>query len=430
MILAFEGRAQIRQYQFPADFDNTYNFNAKGAFEALNKAPMKGFTKEQSDKYRINTIYNVQYMFDNNEVYMGWYDVEDYLYRVLDTLIPAETRKEHPFHLFLTRYTEPNAFALDNGFIFINIGLLTICRNEAELAGIMAHEVKHALGDHGYKKTYDRYYSLSSNNYAITYDNMLNNYKLSRKYEAESDEFGINSLAMAGYDPLSIARSFEVMEAMGRSQLHTLTAQQRAYYREYLKIWGTHPETKERVETMKKMAAKLPKSHRHYLVDSIAFNRLRKTAMEEVKKIHFDNAEYEDCIRTSFIDYLYDSKNLKNLYFLLESIRRKLYLDPTLKVKGFLTDEYEDYEFAKENKSILDMPDLLFYDSTQKAELIKNPLFTSAKPFQTYPQAFKFFSEKALELGLKESYLSQALYFYSSKDEPGRQIRGISKEIH
>lgn len=409
--------SQIKQYQFTTEFNMNYYLNPKEAFEALNKAPMKGFTEEQSEKYRINTIYNVQQMFDNNEVYMGWYDIENYLYKILDTIIPPQTRKEHPFKIFLTRYPSPNAFAMDNGFIFVNIGLLTICRNEAQLAGILAHEVKHALGDHSYKKSKDKYYALSTNDGSFTYENMLNNYKLSRKYESESDEYGINALANAGYQPIAISKSFEVFEAMDRGQMHTLTKAQRYYFREFLKTWGTHPESKERVERMKKMAAKLPIHSKQYLVDSVMFQRLRKTAGEEVKKIYFESAQFSECTKACFIDYLYDSKNLKNLYMLIESVRKMIYLNPELKVKGFLTDEYEDREFSKSNQSILQIPELLFTDSIQKAELIKHKLFTEPFAFRTYPEAFLFFSNKALEHGLNEANLSQALFHYTNKDD-------------
>lgn len=421
--------AQLGAYQFPQTFNKRYNFDPKESFAILNKSPLQGFTPEQSEKYRVGTIYNVQHMFDNNDVYMGWTAAENYLREVLDTIIPLETRKKHPLHVFLTRYTEPNAFALDNGFLFVNIGLLSICNNEAQLAGILAHETQHALGDHGYNKQYDRYYALSSNDLSFTVESIRDNYKLSRKYETECDIFGVKSLSLAGYDPYAIKKSFEMFEMMSIQGMHTLTLADRAYMREYLRIYSTHPEASERVRNVDKLAAQMPKSDRHFLVDSAFFFTFKRVANEEIKKSLFEQASYDECLRACFIDYLKDEKNLKNLYWLIESLRRVLYVNPKLKDKGFLTEEYEDKEFSTLNYSILKKPAYLVSDPEQVAFLTAHPLFVQdPPPFVTYPQALLYFCKKALEAGLNEANLTLALYYFSQKEAGAKEYDEFIKK--
>ena len=62
--------------------------------------------------------------------------------------------------------------------------------------------------------------------------------------------------------------------------------------------------------------------------------------------------------------------------------------------------------------------ELLFLDSVQQKELEKHVLFTTEpKPFRTYEEAFIYFSDKAKSMGMNEANFSQALYFYSKKNE-------------
>ncbi len=72
-----------------------------------------------------------------------------YLQSLMQRLTTAEERQQYSLQLFLSSNPLVNAFAFPNGDIYIQLGLLTITDNEAELAFVLAHEIEHVLQEHG-----------------------------------------------------------------------------------------------------------------------------------------------------------------------------------------------------------------------------------------------------------------------------------------
>lgn len=419
VLLAQSLFSQKTSYQFPEKFDQNYNFHPKEAFEVLNKKPIGGLTPEQSTNFRIHYIYNVQKEFDNNEIYLGWNMVEDYLYQVFDTIIQKSERKILPFSIFVTRDVDPNAHAMDNGLLFINVGLLATLRDEASLAKVIGHECGHATLKHGF----DRYYTniAAHSTQTTSYDAILNLYAKSRKSETAADTFAFRRIARAGYDLNAISGVFEIFEAENTAGMHkafsSYSLGKEKRYKEYMQLFSTHPSNMERKAVLNKFKQGLSSGGKKFVVDSTLFCKIRKTAREECKKILFEQAAYKECLNLAFIDYLYDGKNLKNLYYLMECTRRVMYNEPKLATRGFLADEYSDKEFIENNFSILKKPDYIFLDSIQEAELIGHPFFSEpVKPFNTYSEAFLFFSDKALAAGFNEANFSKALFYYFKKE--------------
>ncbi len=125
--------------------------------------------------------------------------------------------------------TTINAFALPGGFIYIYSGLLIRADNEAEVAGVLAHEVGHVVGRHGMKRLTSAYgYQIIlsivlGNNpgqmQRITADILagLGMMNYGRKNELESDDFGINYINLLGYDPAGFVSFFEKLVALRES---------------------------------------------------------------------------------------------------------------------------------------------------------------------------------------------------------------------
>ncbi|HEV2913282.1 MAG TPA: M48 family metalloprotease, partial [Pyrinomonadaceae bacterium] len=77
--------------------------------------------------------------------------LNSYLDRVGKSVVPPDTHLEHVEWRFrMLRDPVPNAFALPNGTVYINMGLLALLENEAQLASILAHEAVHVLNRHSY----------------------------------------------------------------------------------------------------------------------------------------------------------------------------------------------------------------------------------------------------------------------------------------
>jgi hypothetical protein len=142
-----------------------------------------------------------------------------------------------PLHVYVLNSNEINAFALPGGYLFVDRGLLQAADDESELAGVMGHEIGHVVARHGHKlmerqtiaaifyqaaeiagvmltggvASLGTYYALQ---YGFQGLGMLLNLKLlgvSREYELQADELGIQYAWNAGYDPTGFIRFFDKM---------------------------------------------------------------------------------------------------------------------------------------------------------------------------------------------------------------------------
>jgi beta-barrel assembly-enhancing protease len=168
------------------------------------------------------------------------YDVVDdqFLQNYLNTLgkrlAATASARESGFPFSFTMVNNPgvNAFALPGGPIFIYSGLVRATANEAQLAGVMAHEMAHVILRHGTNQVSRAYMlqlpamlaagavggpgilgQLGQLGVGLGYQSILLSY--SRGAETEADALGARIMAQAGMNPIEMARFFETMEAEG-----------------------------------------------------------------------------------------------------------------------------------------------------------------------------------------------------------------------
>ncbi|MFM8559929.1 MAG: M48 family metalloprotease, partial [bacterium] len=81
-------------------------------------------------------------------------DLQDYVQRVLLSVYPDALPEGHPgaLRVRIAQSPVPNAMALSDGTIVVNVGLLTLLRSEDELAAVLAHEVGHVVLDHNMER--------------------------------------------------------------------------------------------------------------------------------------------------------------------------------------------------------------------------------------------------------------------------------------
>src|SRR5579864_7940670 len=177
--------------------------------------------------------------------------VTEYVNRVGQNLVRNSDARV-PFTIKVIDSDEVNAFALPGGFFYVHSGLILRADSEAELAGVMAHEIAHVAARHGTKNAtkgeiaqmatiplillgpggwagYGLYEGL---NFAIP----MSFLKFSRDAEYEADYLGLQYMYAAGYDPNAFVTFFEKVEAEEKRQPGTVP-----------KFFSTHPPTPERV---------------------------------------------------------------------------------------------------------------------------------------------------------------------------------------
>jgi Zn-dependent protease with chaperone function len=163
--------------------------------------------------------------------------LEDYVERVgktLATAIPPEFQhSEFRYTFDVVNQKEINAFALPGGPMFLNRGMIEAAKSEAEVAGVMAHELSHVALRHGTAQaTKGQKFQIGSVLGQIagaivggTAGSIISQgtqfglgaafLKYSREYESQADILGAQILARAGYDPRQMANMFKTIESEG-----------------------------------------------------------------------------------------------------------------------------------------------------------------------------------------------------------------------
>jgi beta-barrel assembly-enhancing protease len=221
--------------------------------------------------------------------------VTEYVNRVGQNLVRNSDAKV-PFTIKVIDTDELNAFALPGGFFYVNSGLILAADNEAELAGVMAHEIAHVAACHvAREQTRGNIVNLASiplifvpggwavyegAQAALSIGVPLTFMKFSRNFESEADFLGMEYMYKAGYDPQSFISFFEKIEAQEKKKPGTLA-----------KAFSSHPMTPDRVaHAQQEMKAVLP-PRPEYVVDTSEFQQVksRLASIENRHKLQNDN---------------------------------------------------------------------------------------------------------------------------------------------
>lgn len=160
--------------------------------------------------------------------------VNRYLNRIVTRLAAQAPGARYPYQIKAVNATEINAFALPGGPMYVNRGLITAARSEAELAGVLAHEMSHVALRHGTNQASKAYGAqaglsilgglLGRRSSASSIVNAVGGFglnavflKFSRDDELQADATGAEIMARAGYNPVAMADFFGVLrELQGR----------------------------------------------------------------------------------------------------------------------------------------------------------------------------------------------------------------------
>src|SRR5271165_3793868 len=215
--------------------------------------------------------------------------VTEYVNRVGQNLV-RNSDAQVPFTIKVIDSDVVNAMALPGGFFYVNSGLILASDEEAEMAGVMAHEIAHVAACHyGREMTRLQLLQLASIpaifmggaiGYGV-YEGMglgipLTFFKFSREFEAQADYLGIQYMYRAGYDPSAFVSFFEKIQAMEKKKPGTLS-----------KAFATHPQTPDRIEKSQEEIRKILPAKPQYVVTTSEFDEVkaRLAAIENKHKV-------------------------------------------------------------------------------------------------------------------------------------------------
>jgi predicted Zn-dependent protease len=229
--------------------------------------------------------------------------INEYVNRVGQNLVRNSDARV-PFTIKVVEDDSINAFALPGGFFYVNTGLILAADEEAELAGVMAHEIAHVAARHATRQmTRSQWANIGTIPLIFVGGGIgyaaraaaglglpLTFLQFSRGFESEADFLGVQYMYKAGYDPQSYVAFFEKVQAKEKKKPGSLS-----------KAFSTHPQTPDRISKSQEEINKILPARAQYIVSTSEFDdvKSRLASLENRRKLVDDKENRPTLRRTS-----------------------------------------------------------------------------------------------------------------------------------
>jgi outer membrane biosynthesis protein TonB len=227
--------------------------------------------------------------------------VTEYVNRIGQNIVKNSDAKV-PFTIKVIDSDEINAMALPGGFFYVNSGLILAADDEAEVAGVMAHEIAHVAAHHQMREqtrlNYAQFgtipliflggglgyglYEASGLAVPITF------LKFSRDFERQADFLGIQYMYRAGYDPQALPSMFEKIEHLQKTKPNLVE-----------KTFSDHPQTPDRILATQQEISHLLPPKDEYVITTSEFDsvKARLARIENKRKLRDGQNEKKPSLR-------------------------------------------------------------------------------------------------------------------------------------
>jgi predicted Zn-dependent protease len=227
--------------------------------------------------------------------------VTEYINRIGQNIVKNSDAKV-PFTIKVIDSDEINAMALPGGFFYVNSGLILAADDEAEVAGVMAHEIAHVAAHHAMREqtrlNYAQFgtipliflggglgyglYEASGLAVPITF------LQFSRDFERQADFLGIQYMYKAGYDPQALPSMFEKIEHLQKTKPNLIS-----------KAFSDHPQTPDRILATQEEISHLLPPKDEYVITTSEFDdvKARLARIENKRKLRDGQNEKKPSLR-------------------------------------------------------------------------------------------------------------------------------------
>jgi len=238
----------------------------------------RGVGNWYSTNYEISVGRSYAAEVDKSTKFINDPVVTEYVNRIGQNIVKNSDCKV-PFTIKVIDSDEINAFALPGGFFYVNSGLVLNADEEAELAGVMAHETAHVCAHHWARGTtrgqmaqigmipvmilvggWTGYGIYEGSGLGIP----LAMIKFSRDFEAQADYLGVQYMYRAGYDPQAFISFFEKIQALEKRKPGMVS-----------KAFSDHPQTPDRILHSQEEIARILPARDEYTVTTSEFDDIK-----------------------------------------------------------------------------------------------------------------------------------------------------------
>ncbi len=216
--------------------------------------------------------------FDQTAKFVDDPVITEYVNRVGQNIVLHSDAKI-PFTIKVVDSDEVNAFAMPGGFFYVNKGLILAADNEAEVAGVMAHEIAHVTARHAMEMQRKGNWiqggliaasillgggiggAVLQNTAGLGLGATFA--KFSRGAEEEADRLGVQYMYAAGYDPNAMSTMFEKLLAQNKKKPGFFS-----------RTFSSHPQTPDRIESSRVLVARFP-DREEYVLSTSEFQRVK-----------------------------------------------------------------------------------------------------------------------------------------------------------
>jgi len=228
---------------------------------------------------KMGKMYAVE--IEKNSRFIADPEVTEYVDRIGQKIVRNSDCKV-PFTIRVIDADQINAFALPGGYFYINSGLILNADEEAELAGVMAHEIAHVCAHHAGRELtrlniaqlgaaplimFGGWTGVSGIGIPAAF------IRFSREFEVQADYLGVQYMYRAGYDPQAFITFFEKVQALQKRKPGLVA-----------KTFSDYPQTSDRIRHIQEEIASILPARQEYMVTTSEFDDVKMRLARIEKK--------------------------------------------------------------------------------------------------------------------------------------------------
>ena len=238
---------------------------------------------------------NLAASFDRYSKIMNDPVLNDYVNRIAQKIV-RNSDAEVPFTVRLIDSSEiPRAYGLPGGFLYVDSALIFAAESEAELAGVMAHEIAHVAARHATRAltrknlySFTGSLSLLAGPIGIALEDAggvagpISVKKFSRDAEYEADLLGIEYAYSAGYDPEALLAALEKLHAIEADRAASFAkvpgyhlATKLPFHKQLARGFSNYPLTEDRIRRLQSEITTFLPDRQEYVVDTNEFQDIK-----------------------------------------------------------------------------------------------------------------------------------------------------------